>query len=72
MSLKTASFNHFWPFLAIFHKFLKPNQIFLINCIIFKGIAKNLISQLDIGEDKTRVGLFVYNNEMYDEFGLDT
>jgi len=39
---------------------------------MMQGIAKNLISQLDIGEDKTRVGLFVYNHEMYKEFGLDT
>ena len=33
MGLKTANFNHFWPFLAIFHKFPKPNPVFFINCI---------------------------------------
>jgi len=36
-----------------------------------KGIADGLISQFDIGEDKTRVALLIYNEATYDIFGLE-
>jgi len=35
------------------------------------GIADGLISQFDIGEDKTRVALLIYNKDTYDIFGLE-
>jgi len=38
---------------------------------MIQAIATKLIPQLDIGKDKTRVGAFVYHDEMYPEFKLD-
>jgi len=35
------------------------------------GIADGLISQFEIGEDKTRVALFIFNDETYNIFGLE-
>jgi len=38
---------------------------------MMRGIADGLISQFDIGEDKTRVALFIYNHNTNDVFGLE-
>merc|ERR1719309_1665272 len=35
------------------------------------GIADGLISQFEIGEDETRVALFIFNDNTYNIFGLE-